>query len=194
MKKYSYPEYRKAWKAKNAEKLREQARAYNEANKERIAAQKREYYLKNKEKIDQRTKEWQQNNRQASCEHTKNWQSKNKEKVANAAKEWKLNNREHWNAYNRAYRSTRTGMVNHYSRLRYCAKRQRTPLWANLRLVKSYYEVCTFFNEVNGYTKYHVDHIIPLQGDSVSGLHVHNNLQVILAKENMEKGNKYHAK
>ena len=49
-------EYRKAWKAKNADKLREQARAYNEANKERIAAQKREYYLKNKEKIDQRNK------------------------------------------------------------------------------------------------------------------------------------------
>jgi 5-methylcytosine-specific restriction endonuclease McrA len=64
-------------------------------------------------------------------------------------------------------------------------------VWADRDRIKAYYNVCAFFNEVNRYQKYHVDHIIPLQGDIVSGLHTHNNLQVILATENLSKGNKY---
>lgn len=39
--------------------------------------------------------------------------------------------------------------------------------------------------------KWHVDHIIPLQGKFVTGLHVWNNIEVIPAKENLKKGNSY---
>lgn len=39
--------------------------------------------------------------------------------------------------------------------------------------------------------KWHVDHIIPLNGKKVSGLHVWNNLRVIPAIENLRKNNSF---
>jgi 5-methylcytosine-specific restriction endonuclease McrA len=39
--------------------------------------------------------------------------------------------------------------------------------------------------------KYEVDHIIPIRGNKVSGLHVPSNLQIIKAQNNAIKGNQY---
>lgn len=66
---------------------------------------------------------------------------------------------------------------------RRCAKLQRTPKWENLEKIKEFYENCP--------SGYHVDHIIPLQGKNVSGLHVLSNLQYLTATENLSKHNKF---
>jgi hypothetical protein len=60
---------------------------------------------------------------------------------------------------------------------------QRLPTWADKSAIKDFYLNCP--------EGYHVDHVIPLQGKIVSGLHVLENLQYLPAKENMSKGNKF---
>lgn len=69
------------------------------------------------------------------------------------------------------------------TRARQCAQKSRTPSWANLQEIKAFYEACP--------PGYEVDHIIPLQGKHVSGLHVLENLQYLTSSENRAKGNKF---
>jgi hypothetical protein len=59
----------------------------------------------------------------------------------------------------------------------------RIPKWANLEKIREIYK-----NRKKGY---HVDHIIPLQGKNVCGLHVENNLQYLKARDNLSKGNNF---
>jgi hypothetical protein len=63
------------------------------------------------------------------------------------------------------------------------AKLKRTPPWADMQAIKQVY-----MNRPEGMT---VDHIIPLQGELVSGLHVASNLQYLTLSENSSKHNKF---
>ena len=71
----------------------------------------------------------------------------------------------------------------HKSAKRRAAKLQRTPSWADDLVIRMIYEDCP--------EGMHVDHIIPLQGELVSGLHVAWNLQYLTPEENLSKGNKF---
>ena len=69
----------------------------------------------------------------------------------------------------------------------------RTPAWLtehDLLHIKCIYSVCSMLNK-EGTGPYEVDHIVPLQGKSVSGLHVPSNLRVVSRFENRSKGNKH---
>lgn len=57
-------------------------------------------------------------------------------------------------------------------------------------LIEEIYHLSILRTKITGY-KWEVDHIIPLQGKYVCGLHIPSNLQVIPAKMNRQKSNKY---
>jgi 5-methylcytosine-specific restriction endonuclease McrA len=57
------------------------------------------------------------------------------------------------------------------------------PLWSETEEIREFYKNCP--------EGHHVDHIIPLKGKIVSGLHVISNLQYLTAEENMKKGNRF---
>jgi hypothetical protein len=76
---------------------------------------------------------------------------------------------------------------------RYTAKKQRLPIWLtkeNELQIKAMYTLASSLNKSTG-VQWHVDHIIPLQGKNVSGLHVPWNLQILPASINRSKGNKF---
>lgn len=67
---------------------------------------------------------------------------------------------------------------------------QRTPRWADLTAIAAVYWVCDQLQKEQG-TPLAVDHVIPLQGKRVSGLHVAYNLQIITRPANSRKGHKF---
>jgi len=67
-------------------------------------------------------------------------------------------------------------------RRRKMAAVQRMPAWADLASIEFFYECCP--------SGCHVDHVLPLRGKTVSGLHVAENLQWLPALENQRKGNR----
>jgi len=64
------------------------------------------------------------------------------------------------------------------------------PKWVKDSWFEPIYDLCAKVSKETG-VKHHVDHIVPLQGKRVSGLDVPWNLQVLTAKENCSKSNKF---
>lgn len=75
-----------------------------------------------------------------------------------------------------------------WTQWRYAKSLNRVPKWVKFSrdMLPKYRELLEKFPHMS------VDHIIPLQGKSVSGLHVPNNLQVMTYSENSSKGNNFH--
>jgi hypothetical protein len=71
-------------------------------------------------------------------------------------------------------------------RERQAALLQRSPAWADHEKIKAFYRLAAAFSDL--YVPHHVDHIVPLCGELVSGLHAECNLQVIPATDNLRKG------
>tara|TARA_Y100000004_G_scaffold79383_1_gene89241 strand:- start:43 stop:678 length:636 start_codon:yes stop_codon:yes gene_type:complete len=178
----------KAWYEANKEKRKAYSKAWCEANKDKVSAQKKAYYEANKDKVSAQKKAYYEANK----DKIKAYREANKDKIKAYDKAYRKSNPERRKAINKKYYEANSAYYIERARFRekLLNKLQR-PKWYDPKLVNKIYNECHKLNKIAGFIKYHVDHIVPLQGKNVSGLHVQGNLQIILASVNLSKSNKF---
>lgn len=153
-----------------------QRKRYTEKREELLEYHK-EYYRNNKEKKKEYDKKYYLRDKERKHQHNKNWNDKNRKRINEWIAEWKRQN---------------PHKVTEYTGKRRAATLLAVPDWLTeeqLEEISYIYWTAKDLQAITG-EKYHVDHIVPLQGKNVCGLHVPWNLQVLPAKDNLKKGNK----
>lgn len=191
------PEERKVKKAEYDRKRRAEKR-------EEIAAAKRAYYLANKDKENARVQAWVEENRERSREIKRAWKERNyvepalrtrmpdaerKAKALARVVAWREANPEKYAAQlaktgykprTLAQKARHAAHQSVRSRHLLCAQ----PPWADQQAINAIYLDAQ-------QKRMHVDHVIPLKGKDVCGLHVETNLQPLPPRENLRKRNKF---
>ena len=122
------------------------------------------------------------------------------------ARKWKQTNRDKWNAYQKERYLEEVGELSRRVRLTEderkeyrrnksairCTRAKQARFFDELTdfVAKEAHALRTLRNKHTGF-EWHVDHIIPLKGVDVCGLHIWSNLAVIPKLDNLRKGNKY---
>lgn len=135
--------------------------------------------------------EWQRNNKDKVAQYQKTWLTANSKKRRAIEAAWKRKNPEKVAAYSAKagakWASENKGKRLASVRARQIAQRHRTPVWADLGRIAEIYQLAAQKTKETG-VPHEVDHVLPLQGEYVSGLHVHTNLQVLSRSANRSKG------
>ena len=106
---------------------------------------------------------------------------------------WQDKNREHVNKYNDNWRKQNPDKHAARQAERRARKNQATPPWLTeeqRQTSSEMYKLAKKFRVIFG-RDYHVDHIVPLKGKNVCGLHVPWNLQLLEASLNLRKSNTF---
>ena len=157
--------------------LKQEDKAYRTANPKKKAEQVKNWRQANPNKAKDIAKRHFENNRDVMYQRTAKWREANREYSSQLSREWTKNNPSKAAAQ---ASKRRAKLLN------------ATPVWADFTAIQAEYDLAEWCSKATG-IKYHVDHIVPLKGKTVCGLHVPNNLQVIPAKDNHVKHNKFTA-
>ena len=136
-----------------------------------------QWYLKNRERILEKSKG---RDKVAKAEYDK----KRREIKGEQLREYDRN---------RSNLSHRKAIKRSWSRKRTMTLKQATPLWLSELdelFIKEIYHLAVLRSEATG-VDFDVDHIVPLHGKYVSGLHVPSNLQLLPRSQNIRKKNHF---
>lgn len=168
-------EYLREWRAKNPEKQAAICKTYDEKNRDKRSAYAKQYRKDNPEKVKEQVKAWVK----ANPEKIKGYMKK-------ASKAWHERNPDYQSNF---YKAHKERYVAARARRR-AAQESATPTWLTAidkAMIQEMYDVSEARYIQTG-IKHHVDHIVPINGKGVAGMHVPWNLQVITAHENLSKG------
>ena len=132
------------------------------------------HYEDNKESQLAKKKIYRRDHKDAIRSQVKQYQQINKEKLTTQKKHYQQTNPHIYAANNARRRSL---------------KIQATPVWVDHETMSGIYYLATLFNRTG--LALHVDHIVPLNSDTVCGLHCEANLQLLSASDNKSKGNRH---
>jgi hypothetical protein len=137
-----------------------------------------DYYIKNRAEQLAKKKQYHEDNKEKNSIKWNKYYALNSKKCL---------------AQKQQYRQENKGKINAINAARKTYIKQRTPSWVDseeLWLIKEVYTLAALRTKIFGFV-WHVDHIVPLQGKLVSGLHVPENMRVIPEIDNLKKKNKF---
>ncbi len=172
----------------------EAAKIHRAENKENISAEAAIYYKKNKAVILKSHKLWRGNNK----ERLVKWRAARAadaclvEAKRKASNKWYAKNSKEANVRQRTnyHLNKHNGKATSKAAKRRAIKLQANPLWANDEYIKLWFNLAKIEEKRTG-RKVEVDHIVPLQGANVCGLHCEDNMQLLFMTDNRAKGNKF---
>lgn len=118
------------------------------------------------------------------------WQERNRARLTEYMRQWRNNNPDKVKANSAVSRNNNLQKILVRNREREIAEIQAIPQWADKEKIMLIYLTAKDMSAKQK-IKYHVDHIVPLRGKNVCGLHVESNLQILSAKENLRKHNRF---
>lgn len=183
----------KAWYARNKDSHNAASRQWYAENRDVRSAQIKAYVAANPEKVRVRQKRWAQENRELLNAWKRSRYAEDPEKFRAEFRAWRAANPEKAKAAVKAWARENPDRVKAQTAKYRACKLNRTPCWLRPEHKAAIVEIyeCARLLELLMGEPYEVDHIVPLQGKLVSGLHVPWNLQILTASENSRKGNKF---
>lgn len=163
-----YRAYQREYYARNREKMRAQQAVWKDANKEKARAAENAWREANEERVKANHAAYYQSNRSRLDAINIGWRRENVKRTAEHKRRYVQENLAKSNALTKKYRAR---------------KHQRMPMWADESKIREFYLNCPDGHEV--------DHVVPLFGELVSGLHVHTNLQYLTVEKNRSKSNRF---
>ena len=171
-----------------AERHMEYAKAWALRNAERVKALRKANYENNRQINIEKTRAWKKRNPARVLASQRSRATINGEKNRAARKAWEERNPTAALESFKRYRERNRAKIRARLAVSKQGREKRRALWANQDAILAIYLQAEIMTRTTG--RLHVvDHIIPLQGRTVSGLHVETNLRVVEHHENARKHN-----
>jgi len=171
-----------------AERHKEYAKAWALRNAERVKALRKANYEKDRQINIEKARLWKKRNPAKVLASQRSRASVNRDKNRAARKAWEAKNPTAALESFKRYRERNRSKIRARLTVSKQGREKRRVLWANQDAILAIYRQAEFMTRTTG--RLHVvDHVIPLQGRTVSGLHVETNLRVVEHHENARKHN-----